>query len=71
MGYNLVAIPKVGEDLPTSTEMHRRLFADYWHGAGENTVKLQPVDVRRMAFDDVRIWRGIRFETVTSAGNGE
>jgi len=65
MGYNLTYIPKTGQDLPTSTEMHRRLFADYWHGAGENTVKLQPVDVRRMPTGGVRIWRGIRFEEIT------
>ena len=71
MGYNLVAIPKVGEDLPTSTEMHRRMFPEHWTHTDEHTVRLQPVDVRRMPVNGLRIWRGIRFETMVGDGNGE
>ena len=71
MGYNLVAIPKVGEDLPTSTEMHRRMFGEYWHGAGESTVRLQPVDMRQFPANGTRIWQDIRFESVTDATDGE
>ena len=62
MGYNLVAIPKQGEDLPPSTEMHRRMFAEHWTHTDENAVRLQPVDVRDLPRYGVQVWRGIRFE---------
>jgi len=71
MGYNLVALPKQSPDLPTSTEMHRRMFGEHWTHTDENAVWLQPVDMRELPRYGVQVWRGIRFEdlrneTITS-----
>jgi len=64
MTHNLLAIPKQSPDLPPSTEMHRRMFAEHWTHTDKYDIRLQPVDVRRMPQDGVTAWRGILFENV-------